>query len=321
MKKLLFSVIILGGVAASCGAGEWQLMWTEQLSGANIYYGGGVYDGVFYTGQIYGGPQTWGKEQIGDAEPTALLNSYADEGGIGAKSCLPLGDYIFMGDGNGSSGVARIDNDWESNFTERVQPTVRQVVCDSLATDGTYLYTDEYAVAATGAVRDRALLHKWSVTNQVDSFTLNAVTSGSWGGGVDTGATGRIRAVTYYDDGNGGKLYCGDHDDTTQPGDRLFEVNATTGSVRTLGIHDAGGVYQCMRYGDSLFVTDDISDCITVYDISGGTLGADPEIIEPGLGDLYGIGVDGDGEQVTGCGSTRSTPIFPISRSTPLKAI
>ena len=300
MKRILFAAIVLGGVAASCGAGEWQLMWTEQLSGQNIYYGGGVYDGVYYTGQIYSGPQTWGKQQVGDTEPTALLNSYADEGGIGAKSSCPMGDYIFMGDGNGSGGVARIDNDWESNPTGRVLPTGRQVVLDSITTDGTYLYTDEYAVQASGATVNRALLHKWEVTNQVDSFTLTEVSSGGWSGGANTGATGRIRAVSYYDDGGAGRLYCGDHDDTTQAGDRIFEVNATTGSVKTLGIHEAGGVYQVVRYGDSLFVTDDVSDYITIYDISGGALGANPEIVDPGLGDLYGIGVDGDGSQATG---------------------
>ena len=300
MKRILFGVIVLAGLAASCGAGEWQLVWTEQLSGQNIYYGGGVYDGVYYTGQIYGGPQTWGKQQVGETEPTALLNSFADTTGVGAKSCLPLGDYIFIGDGNGSSGIARIDSDWESNFTERVQPTARQVVCDSLATDGTYLYSDEYAVQASGATVDRALLHKWEVTNQVDSFTISEVSSGAWAGGVDTGATGRIRAVSYFDDGGSGRLYCGDHDDTTQVGDRVFEINATTGGVHTLGIHEAGGVYQCVRYGDSLFVTDDVSDYVTIYDISGGTLGADPEIVDPGLGDLYGIGVDGNGSQATG---------------------
>ena len=284
----------------------WQLEWTEQPAGNasyNVYYGGGVYDGEFYTGRLYADAQKWDSEPIyllnDEVTPTAMAAIYVPEDGIGSKSCLPLGDYIFYGDGNGASGIGRIDSDWESNPTARVTPGTRQLVIDSLATDGTYLYTDEYS--ALNGTKNRALLHKWEVTNDVTSFSLQEVSTGAWAGGIDTGATGRIRAVSYYDDGANGMIYCGDHDDISAAGDRLFEVDALTGAVRTLGVHEAGGVYQVVRYGDELFVTDDVSDAVTIYQFDeSGNLQSDPTVLALGLGDLYGIGVTGNGTVATG---------------------
>ena len=290
----------------SLDASAWQQQWTENPAGTaayNIYYSGGVYGGEYYTGRLYADAQKWDSEQIyllnDEVTPTAMAAIFVPEDGIGSKSSLPLGDYIFYGDGSGSSGIGRIDSDWESNPTPRITPGSRQLVIDSLATDGTYLYTDEYN--ALNGTKNRALLHKWEVTNAIDSFTLQEVTDGAWASGVDTGATGRIRAVSYYDDGLDGLIYCGDHDDSTGAGDRLFEVDALSGSVRTLGVHQAGGVYQVVRYGDELFVTDDVSDAVTIYQFDDqGELLSNPTVLDLGLGDLYGIGVTGNGTVATG---------------------
>ena len=102
----------------------------------------------------------------------------------GARSALVLGDYVFLTGGD-CQGIRRLGRDWRSP-TGYVNPGTDP---ESIATDGRWLFANND--------RERALVHAYSVRNQLASFGLDE----QWR--CDLGR-GRVRGVSY---GGNGYLY------------------------------------------------------------------------------------------------------------------
>ena len=112
----------------------------------------------------------------------------------------------------------------------------------------------------------------------------------------------RFRAIGYWDDGAEGAIYVVDYYDNNAQGKGIYEINASTGAYTRLGTHVGSGAYQVLRYNNELLVVG-LDDMLTVYDFNGGVLGASTAY-DLGLGDLYGLGVAGNGADVTGFWAT-----------------
>lgn len=281
MSRILAVLVILvmaSGAAWASWAAAPVKDWTESGAGTggNIYYGGGVYGGNFFTGQIDYGPMEWSTTQTGG---TALVHSY-DTAQDGAKSAATVGGYIFYTYDDG--GVYRLNNDW-TGATARVGD-----VSESITTDGTYLYTNDDTTRGT--------IHKYTIANDAGSFTLTENYAAA------SGAT-RVRGLSYY----AGKLYAVDYSGTG-----IYEIDAATGASTQIGTHYSSGTgYQAVRYNNELLVVG-LDDCVTVYDFVGGVLGAGTAY-NLGLGDLYGVGIadGGAGFWVTSTGSQISYFTIP----------
>jgi len=283
MKKLLIftAVFILGTVAAASAA--WSSdpveIWTQEgpemvESNKNIYYGGGVFNGNFFTGQLNYGPLEYAPVQTNQ---TALVNGYELDIAGGCKSSLPLGEYIYWTSNSG--GIWRLNSNWTNNVG-KVDPGSTP---ESLATDGTYLFTN--------SDNNRNTIYKYSIDNQPDSFSLTqqfAVT-------IDNAA--RFRGISYYD----GFVYAVDYGGTG-----IYKINATDGSYIQLGNHLTADAYQAVRYNNELLVVG-LDDNLTIYPIIEDSSLGTPVSYALNQGDLYGIGVVGNGTDVTGFWVTSET--------------
>ncbi len=293
MKKLItICLVVLFLNATNSSRASWSQAptkeWTEQgliltRSNSNLYYGGGVFNGHFYTGQLSYGPMEYSSDQTGG---TALVNNYdigLSEGVVGSKASVMIGDYIYYSRSSGN-GINRLNSDWTNNVPSEdttAAPAVDAVNPGSspegIATDGTYLFTNDDIT--------RNAIHKYSITDSTNSFTLNetlpltTVTEAS-----------RFRALSCDDN----MIYVVDYGS----GNGIYEINASTGAYTTLGTHIGSGAYQVARYNDKLLVVG-LDDKLTVYDFTGGVLGTGTAY-DLGLGDLYGLGVIGNGTDVTG---------------------
>ena len=310
---IIVCCLLLAMVASVATAVPYTL-WDESPNGGgdgNIYYGGGVFDGTFYTGQLAGnGPQRWGTTQVG-SPATALLNEIADYptpnpaftlvgGGVDfAKSSTLVGGYIFAN--NPATDQLYRSATWTPSGTSGANCVnlvdgpgmVMECIC---AGKGNTLYM------TTGAGA-RNTVYKYTVT----------YTGGTYGGGsvslvsgwpITIATAGRFRGITWYDDGTAeGKLYCADF---TAANSNIYEVNCGNGAnsiIATAGNTAAGSTYQCVRYGDQIFLVG-LDGILRTFTLKGGTWSAtaidDLNSVltteaHQGDADLYGIGVKGDG--------------------------
>ena len=262
--------------------------WTEQglilsRSNSNLYYGGGVFNGHFYTGQLSYGALEYASTQIGG---TALVNHYdvgLTEGVVGSKASVVIGDYIYYSR-SGGNGINRLNSDWTHNVP--AEETTAAPVVDAvnpgsspegITTDGTYLFTNDDVT--------RNVIHKYSITDSANSFTLDETLPLATITEAD-----RFRALSYCN----GMIYAVNYGSNSG----IYEINAATGAYTNLGTHIGSGAYQVVRYNDELLVVG-LDDNLTVYDFTGGVLGTGTTY-DLGLGDLYGLGVIGNGTDVTG---------------------
>lgn len=264
--------------------------WTEKgpkigVGNYNLYYGGGVFNGNFYTGQINYGPLEYSSTQTAG---TALVNEYNISGtsgyGSGAKTSVLIGAYIFCSGIGDAPGINRLDSSWGNPYpavgSPRIDPAGTHP--EALATDGTHLFTNNDIA--------RNNIHKYSITNDTSSFSLSE--DNSW---TITEAT-RFRALSYYNDGTNDLIYVVDYHNNDADGNGIYEINVTADSYTRLGTHAGSDAYQVIRYNDELLVVG-LDDMLSVYDydnLSNSTA------YDLGLGDLYGLGVVGDETDVTG---------------------
>lgn len=239
----------------------------------NIYYGGGVFDDTFYTGQIQYGPQQWG---TAPQSGTALLNK-ADKGTLLAKSATLLNGFVYCG-GMVTGGIYRMSG-WDPDTIVDLGYTF----AESLVTDGTFLYSNNSSV--------RNQIHKFKVNEDGSVSQVWAVAIG--------GANNRFRGVSYYN----GKLYVAEHnaESKSPEGDRgIYEIDAGTGDyTRIATVPSTGGAnaYQVVRYGNRMYLVG-LDDMLRTYELHGSTwdLVSSDDL---GVTDIYGIGVRGDGTRAT----------------------
>lgn len=261
------------------------------LEGGNVYYAGGVFDGTLFSGQIVQCAQQWGDEQV---DGTALLNMTAPQQPAGrpiAKCSAPLGGYIYIG---GSTGLFRAPG-WEGPVSQI--PVPDGVVPESICTDGTYLYM----TSASSSSYHK--LFKFAVNHATAELAVEP----GWPVAIGTASSTRFRGLSCY----GGKLYAANH---LGSGSQIYEIDTTTrggaqlSKVPALGANANNG-YQCVRFGDELFVVG-LDDCLHTYQLSGTTWTLNASV-NLGLGDLYGLAVKGNAGRadyawVTSIGSTVS---------------
>jgi hypothetical protein len=263
-------------------------VWTEPGPGTprgsayNVYYGGGVFDGQFYTGQLSYGPLAYAATQTGT---TALVHSY-DSGPTdfnGARSVVAIGDYIFYNrnvkpSGSTSPRLNRLNSDWTNDVPFDLGANGGDVAPEGMATDGTSLFMSPYTVKNS--------IRKYSISNQAASFTLTKTLD------VVIAGASTFRGLSYCN----GSIYAVDNG--TAAGKGIYEINASTGAYTQIGSHAATKGYQAVRYADKLFVVGQDGKLV-VYNIANGALDAGT-VYDLGLIELYGIGVVGTGTHVTG---------------------
>jgi len=263
-------------------------VWTEPGPGTprgsayNVYYGGGVFNGQFFTGQLSYGPEAYAAVQTGTTALTHAFDSGPSDFN-GARSAVLVGDYIFYNrnvkpTGNTSPRVNRLNSDWTNDVPFDLNANGGDVAPEGMATDGTSLFMSTYTV--------KNAIRKYSIGNQAGSFTLTKTMDV-----VITGAS-TFRAVSYYD----GFIYVADNGAAVGKG--IYEINASTGTYRQIGSHAATKAYQAVRYGDKVLVIGQDGKLV-VYNYADGVLDAGT-IYDLGLIELYGIGVTGTGTHVTG---------------------
>lgn len=285
MKKIVFSLCVSFFIAPcvalaafnSAPHEEWTELGPEQTrSNKALYYGGGVFNGKFYTGQLNYGPLAYSSMQTGG---TAKVGGYYIESeSAGSKASVVIGDHIYWGTNNGGStatfGISRLDSDWTNNVG-KVDPD--GILPEALATDGTYLFTNDDVSQNT--------IHKYSISNEASSFTLTPQFAATV-----TGAD-RFRALSYYD----GTIYAVDY----KSGNGIYTIDADTGTFTIIGTHCGSGAYQAVRYNDKLMVVG-TDGKLTVYDFLTETSLGTGTSYDLGQGALYGLGVVGNGTDVTG---------------------
>lgn len=280
---VVLSMALMIGVPAQAAltadpAEVWTELGPDQVqSNKNVYYGGGVFNGLFYTGQLNYGPLAYDSVQTSG---TAVVHGYElDPTDGGCKASAPIGDYIFWSSNSGSKGISRLNSDWTGN----VGPVNPGSDPEGLTTDGTYLFTNSDTT--------RNMICKYSIDNQTASFTLTEQFA------VTIDGASRFRALSYYD----GMIYVVDY----ESGNGIYEIDASTGDYTHLGAHVGSDAYQVARYNDELLVVG-LDEMLTVYDFTDGELG-DSTAYDLNQGGLYGIGVLGDGTDVTGLWVTSAT--------------
>ena len=288
MKRSVMAAVVVLAVSLTMGSAAqaaWSAdpveVWTELgpdqvQSNKNVYYGGGVFDGLFYTGQLNYGPLAYDSVQTSG---TAVVHGYelAPTNG-GCKASVPIGDYIFWSSNDGAKGVSRLNSGWTGN----VGPVNPGSNPEGLTTDGTYLFTNSDTT--------RNMICKYSIANEDNSFSLTQEFAVTIDGAL------RFRGLSYYD----GRIYVVD-----TSGNGIYEINASTGDYTLLGAHIGSGAYQVVRYSDELLVVG-LDDMLTVYDFTDGVLGAGTAY-NLNQGDLFGIGVLGNGTDVTSFWVTSAT--------------
>ena len=286
--------------------------WTEEgpvvgRANPNLYYGGGVFNGNFYVSKLGYGPLEYSSTQTSGS---ALVNSYDIgilEGTIGSKTTVRIGEYVFYsrtGTDAATGGINRLDSDWTNSVPTSNYPAEVTAINpgdtspEGLATDGTHLFTNN-------DVTDNKI-HKYSITNTESSFSL--AEADSW---TISEAT-RFRALSHYNDGTDDLIYVIDYYSNDPNGNGIYEINVTDDSYTRLGTHAGSSAYQVVRYNDELLVVG-LDDNLTVYDY--GNL-SNSTAYDLGMGDLYGLGVVGDGTDVTGFWVTSAGVLSPTAERT-----
>lgn len=265
-------------------------------SSGNVYYGGGVFNNTFYTGQITQCGQQWNDHQVSG---TALMNTTpvaAPSGGV-AKTSIPMngfpsaGGWLYI---SGSTGTLYRTSSWSTTPSTLTVPS--GYAPEAICTDGTYLYM------TSGTSTQYHKVFKYSVNHNNGNLTLQS----NWPVIYGTSSNTRFRGISYYDDtpGDGiatnGKIYVVNHKGAAGTGTQLFEINVGVSppTITQIGCVPVFGssldnAYQAVRYGDQIFVVG-LDDMLHTFKLIGTTW-ALASSVNLGLGDLYGIGVKGDG--------------------------
>lgn len=310
MKRSLIAgtavvVLCASGLAWAAGDSAPVLVWSQQAPGwgqpgasANVYYGGGVFNGQFYTAELNWGPQVYGPTQTGDP-PTAMVRDFrtATEASAynGARTSVLIGDYNFFNRQDKSVGMVhlnRLNSDWTNLVAFPEDNMNNDVAPEGMTTDGTFLFTTQSTV--------KNVIRKYAIDNQPDSFTLTKTLE------ITVAGANTFRAISHYN----GFLYVVDNLGSKG----IYEINASTGEYRQLGTHVGETGYQAVRYGNRLFVIDGresgATQNLTIYTISGGTLATSKSYnlteSNPLILGLWGIGVIGNGNNVAGFWVTSS---------------
>ena len=248
----------------------------------NVYYGSGVFDGTAYLGQITNCAQQWRDHQI---DGNAMMNhtpKHVPSDAI-AKCCIPMNGFPAAGGwlyiGGGGTGLYRTSSWSSTNITKLTVPNA--YVPESICTDGTHIYM------TSGTANQQHKIFRYSINHSTGVLTSVA----SWPVTIGTTSTVRLRALSYYDS----KIYAVNHKGT---GNQIYEIDIATRAVATLGKvpvfgANADNAYQCVRYGDQLFIVG-LDDNLHTYQLSGTTW-THVSSVDLGLTDLYGIAVKGDG--------------------------
>jgi hypothetical protein len=247
--------------------------WTVTLPvGSNGYYLNNNFDG---PGVLIGQIQFGARQYDSSGNQLHLL---ATAGVMpGAKSLLRIGNYYYIS--NEVGGIARFDatgaNAWSAaSLVSVINPG--EIGPESLATDGTYLYTND----------DTTLnrIHAYTVS---DPFGLTEAWS------VDLPDGGRVRGLTY--DPASGYLYMHNGGANGVTYNDLYAVNVSTHQAVKIGEHNENPVaYQALRYGNELLVFGN-SDMMTAYSLPSDTsIGAMTKQLNLGLGDIYGAAIYGN---------------------------
>ena len=260
-------------VAAAVAQADPTVLWvrTHAAGGTSIYFGGAVKDHQFYTGQLTWGPQAW--DNAGN-----MVGGYSNN--VTAKCSVPVGSYVFFTHAvDPGGGVFRINNDWQTDLVGPVY--VAGIKLESLATDGTHLYSNDD--------NDRDTICKYEINNSVGSFTLTPLMTA-------TCDVTRICGISYHD----GKLYAASSTTTTN----VVEVDANTGvstNLFALPPITAKTYFQAVRSGNRIYVVGTgTAYQLFVYETHGTSWTAVGSY-NLGLGPLYGISdVDEDCVWVTG---------------------
>ena len=248
----------------------------------NEYYAGGVFDGTFYTGQITSSAQQWDDHQTSGNAMMNYTPEHVPSNAV-AKCSIPMngfpaaGGWLYIG---GSTGGMYRTSSWASTTISQLS-VPSSYLTESMCTDGTYIYM------SSGTSAQYHKIFKYSVNHTTGALT--SVTS--WPVAIGTATTVRFRGISYYN----GKIYAVNHKGT---GNQIYEIDTTTRTVTTLATVPLFGAssdnaYQCVRYGNQIFVVG-LDDTLHTYDLSGTTWTLSSSV-DLGLTDLYGIGVKGDG--------------------------
>ena len=294
MKKLTGTIAIFVfvlGIAGSTFAGlpaPPKRMWIETMAGeSNGFYGGGSFDGVYYFGQIGTAAKAYAAEQTGG---TAFVGG---DDGYPARCATKVGDYIFAAMAE-DTGIRRLDADW-TNPTATVATDGYGGGAGALATDGTYIYVCELSDEESA----RDTITKYSITNAADSFTLTKVSSISL---LDLDIyDGGFAGISYWD----GKVYATDVSmQMTHNPASVYELDFDAGTIVEIGQVPDGYIYQTVRYGDTMLCGG--LENLFVFDIVDDGEGGDAlaNMVNyarlDGSHNIYGMGVMGDGVNVSG---------------------
>jgi hypothetical protein len=270
------------------------LLGDPYFRGGNVYYGS-VFANYYYTGHNEAGALEYDKAGnvrlfAFPAYPSVPVGGVATAipAFAGSKAAVRAGDFVYCGfsaAASGNSSVIRLDaNSWPSDTVVSFDAGV----LESLATDGTYIYSNDYRNNSA-----RNPIRKYSVD------TLSAV----WTTPVTIPEASRIRGLSHYNDGGTGYLYVADANGN------VWEVN-DNGTVEPTKIFTVAGMnastvnlYQAVRYGNTIYAVAD-NGHLYIYKKSGSTWALLPDgkgdlqlkdSTNTPLGALYGIGINDDG--------------------------
>ncbi len=291
-----------------------QMQWDVAAGGQSIYYGQGMtYDGLALFGKISYGPLAYDSDNTNtpDGNPYEADNyldttSYGHASYYTAKSVVPLGDYMYA-TGTDAKGIYQFDptDPWsnpvplDGNDEIVFQAAAQAPEC--IVSDGTYLY-------GTSDVSQQNL-HRWSISGaSATGFTATVDWTLSLPPGTNT--TARIRGFTY--NSHFDELYAGDHNNAGIY--KVINPGSTTGTQSLVKIGDntdpdADGEYQVARYGsgNELYVVGESYEStnadLVIYQldsVTGMIIPGQEQEIDLGMGNTYGIVLEGNGRDAMG---------------------
>ena len=259
-----------------------------------------VHDDTAWIGWYGYGAQQWGDEQKMGMVPTnithpmtfapgmtAILNAtdyLANYDGNVAKAAFPLGGYIYMSNAwtgpLGGGYMCRIPT-WDFTGAPEIlswpagSPASGGDSPDGACTDGTDIYT----VCASGSSNSQRHIYGWTVNGTALTQKWIAV------------MPARCRMVSYYAPAD--KLYA-----ANQANGEIYEIDPATGAYTTIAqAADTGAtLYQCVRYGNKIYAISNGTEALHTFTFDHGTW-SETSVVPLGMGDIYGIGVKGDGTE------------------------
>lgn len=278
--KVILSLILLVLCVGIVQAQPPTKVWEENSplgTNGNVYYGN-VVDDVYYVGQIDSGVLSYSMSQTGSP---ALQNSYQTGSGA-SKSAVKIGEYVYYSLNSG--GVVRLDG-WMNPAAMAIDAGAPE----AFATDGTFLYSNDYNGTGKNPVR------KYSISGTNLATVWSATLTDA----------NRVRGISYYS-GDGGKVYAVDGVNG------VWEINASDGSGATKIISWSGITgYQAVRHGSAIYVVADNGNLYQYYLISGTWILVETDNLGIGAS-LYGIGMNSTGTGFWASSVDKKTAFFKV---------